>query len=62
MKHGEKLVRQLITELNDRLAELEQKTLAGQIGPYYHRYRLRWLRADYSKLESIAKRWGFSVK
>jgi hypothetical protein len=62
MRPGEKLVRQLIAELSARVEELEQKTAAGKIGPYYRRYCLRWLHKDYDKLESIAKRWGFNTE
>ena len=62
MKPGEKLIRQLIAELNTRLAELERQTAAGKISAHYHHYRLRWLREDYNKLEGIAKRCGFNTE
>ncbi len=61
MKAGEKLVRTLIAELNERLSTLEKQTAEGRIGPHYYRYRLRWLRRDYDKMESIARRWGFKT-
>ena len=61
MKPGEKLVRTLIAELNERLSTLEKQTAEGRIGPLYHRYRLRWLHRDYDKMESIARRWGFKT-
>lgn len=61
MKPGEKLVRTLIAELNERLSALEAKTAAGAVGPRYHRYRMRWLRREYDKLETVARGWGFKV-
>ena len=61
MRPGEKLVRTLLTELNDRLTTLEQLAAAGRIGQRYWRYRHRWISADYERLRSIAQRSGFDV-
>ncbi len=61
MKPGEKLVRTLIAELNERLSTLEKQAAAGRIGPLYHRYRMRWLHRDYDKMERIARQWGFKL-
>ena len=61
MKPGEKLVRMLLTELNDRLTTLEQLAAAGRIGQRYWRYRHRWISADYERLRVIAQRYGFDV-
>jgi hypothetical protein len=61
MKPGEKLVRTLLTELNDRLTTLEQLAAAGRIGQRYWRYRHRWISADYERLRRIAQRYGFDV-
>jgi hypothetical protein len=61
MKPGEKLVRTLLTELNDRLTTLEQLAAAGRIGQRYWRYRHRWISADYERLRVIAQRYGFDV-
>ena len=61
MKSGEKLVRTLLTELNDRLTTLERLAAAGRIGQRYWRYRHRWISADYERLRSIAQRYGFDV-
>ena len=61
MKPGEKLVRTMLTELNDRLTTLERLASAGRIGQRYWRYRHRWISADYERLRKIAQRYGFDV-
>ena len=61
MKPGEKLVRTMLTELNDRLTTLERLAAAGRIGSRYWRYRHRWISADYERLRKIAQRYGFDV-
>ncbi len=61
MKPGEKLVRRLIAELNERVAALEGSVARGSIGSHYWRYRMRWLRRDYERLAAVARRWGFDV-
>ena len=61
MKPGEKLVRAMLTELNDRLTTLERLAAAGRIGQCYWRYRHRWISADYERLRKIAQRYGFDV-
>jgi len=61
MKPGEKLIRILIQELNERLSILEQAVDAGHIGQRYWRYRRRWITADYERLRTIARRYGFNV-
>ena len=61
MKPGEKLVRTLMSELNERLGILESAVAAGRIGSRYWRYRHRWISADYERLRKIANRYGFKV-
>jgi len=61
MKPGEKLVRTMLTELNDRLTTLERLAAAGRIGSRYWRYRHRWISADCERLRKIAQRYGFDV-
>ena len=61
MKPGEKLVRTMLTELNDRLTMLERLAAAGRIGQRYWRYRHRWISADYERLRVTAQRYGFDV-
>jgi hypothetical protein len=61
MKPGEKLVRTLMSELNERLGILERAVAAGRIGSRYWRYRHRWISADYERLREIANRYGFKV-
>jgi len=58
---GEMLVRFLITDVQERLTELEKQVEQGRIGLRYRRYRLRWLKKDYEHLEQVARRWGFKV-
>ena len=61
MKPGEKLVRTLMSELNERLGILERDVAAGRSGSRYWRYRHRWISADYERLRKIAQRYGFDV-
>jgi hypothetical protein len=62
MKLGEKLVRQLIAELDEKLKAVEAGQAACRLGPRTVRARMRWLRQDYDRLVGIAKRWCFQVK
>lgn len=60
-KLGESLIRILISELEERINILERQRAAGHMGESLLRYRMRWIRKDYNKLEQIAKRYGFKV-
>lgn len=59
--HGEKLVRTLIAELDDRVIELKSAQMSGRIGPLTARARLRWARQEYDRLCVVARRYGFTV-
>ncbi len=54
-KLGESLIRTLISDLDQRVAACEQLT------PRLARYRLRWIRKDFTKLRALARRYGFKV-
>ena len=62
MKPGEALVRERIAELDARIQQLDQQRALYQIGPLTFRARLRFLRQDYDRLESLAKQYGLMVK
>jgi hypothetical protein len=61
MKPGEMLVRTRMSEITERLTVLEALAASGKIGQRYWRYRLRWLRHDFTRTEEIARRYGFKV-
>ena len=60
-KCGEALVRTLLAQQDERLKKLEAEYDAGEIGYRTLLYRLRWARADYNRLESLAKRYHFVI-
>ena len=61
-KPGEALVRAQIKEMDQRITALNSDYEHGRIGWRTRRYRLRWLHADYDKLEALARRYGFDVE
>lgn len=60
-KCGEALIRTLLTQQDERLKKLEAEYDAGKIGYRTLLYRLRWARADYNRLESLARRYNFMI-
>jgi hypothetical protein len=61
MKPGEDLIRVLIQELNERISRLNARQDKGEIGPGYARYQRRWIRAEFARLEGLARRYGYKV-
>jgi hypothetical protein len=61
MKAGEKLVRTLIAELDERIIEIRSGQMSGRLGPRTTRARIRFAQQDYDKLVTVARRWGFKV-
>jgi hypothetical protein len=61
MKTGEKLIRTLIAELDDKIKALQAGAAVGRLGPLTVRARMRWFRQDYDKLCAIARNYGFKV-
>ncbi len=60
-KCGEALIRTLLAQQDERLKKLEAEYDAGKIGYRTLLYRLRWARADYNRLESLARRYNFMI-
>jgi len=60
-KLGESLIRTMIDELAERVIALERQQESGSIGKRVAHYRLRWIRNDYNKLVTLARRYGFKV-
>lgn len=58
---GEKLVRNLIAELDARVKALHAAQADGRLGYRVVRARLRYAKHDYDKLCVIARRYGFEV-
>ena len=60
-KLGESLVRAKIADIQDRLDVLNREKDSYRLPERIFQYRLRWLRKDFTRLEGIARRYGFPV-